>query len=256
MKMSLDTLAEMVENYRAGDLQMVEDLNEELELDEDSYHQTSGRFTYDPNNAASFSQGNGKPRYKMSGGKKKGRVKLCGREARTSGKNILCQTGKPPAYAANRKARATGAGPRAAKAAGGGADMSSSPASSRRGGAKGPARGKSLARANGALRARGVDMSQIGDAKLRKTARQLATIQRKAQSDGARSRADVALALVQQELDKRGKGGPMGKSFTDKARQKAADTIVTRRRAVAESEDEDAADMLAGMFDEGDDYED
>lgn len=245
--MSLDLLAEMIESYCDGDLQMVEDLTEEL--DEDSYHKASGTFTYDPNSAASFSQGRGRPRYKMSGGKKKGRVKLCGREAREQGKNILCQTGKPPAYAANRKARAKGAGPRSAAASGGG----EAPAKSRRSGAQGPARGKSLVRANSALRARGVDLSQIGDAKLRKTMRQLATAQRKATSDKAKSKAEMGIMLVQDELDKRGAASPQ---FYDKAKRKAADSIVVRRRSVAESEEDDVADMLANMLDGEDDSED
>lgn len=253
--MTLDMLSEMIESYRAGDLDLVEDLYTEgeelIEREGPFYHNTQGRFS-SAASASSLSMGDNGPKYKMSGGKRKGQVKVCGRLARRSRTNKLCSTGKFPSYykgGKGRGQRARGAAP----------SVAAEPAAQGGGRRKAQASGKKLAQVSGKLRQRGVDLTQVSDRRLRKTARDLAVIQKKARTNEAADRAEQGIQLIAAEMKRRGYAGDFAKKAKETGR--AAMIVGGNRRAsksraaVAEDENDDLADMLAPMLDEGGDEE-
>jgi hypothetical protein len=253
--MSLSMLGQMVESYMDGDLDLVE------ELVEDTYHDTEGKFS-SMAQASSLSLGDNAEKFKMKSGKRKGRVRSCGRAARRDSNNILCYTGKPPSYAAGRKrrARASGAGPQATQAA---------PASRGGGKRKRVLRRKDASSAKRALRSRGHDLGSKSLKSLKRAVGQLTKGLNRATSEKGKDKFRAALDVLQPEFEKRGEPNFVEKASRIMATRLSTGTSRLRKkrqpRAVA-AEDyfygddfemmedlaDDAADLLADMFDDED----
>lgn len=262
--MSLDMLSEMIESYRAGDLDLVEDLYTEgeelIEREGPFYHNTQGRFS-SAASASSLSMGDNGPKYKMSGGKRKGQVKVCGRLARRSRTNKLCSTGKFPSYykgGKGRGQRARGAAP----------SVAAEPAA----GGKKKGRSRVLRRANAsaakrALRSRGHDLGGKSDKALKRAVGQLVKGLNRARGEAGKEKYRAALDVLQPEFEARGMPNFIEKSSKLMATRIQQGTSRLRKAPVrkekdaevaaedydyyGESLEDDAVDLLSDIFDDG-----